>query len=211
MQYELNVNAYKNKNAKKSFLLKMELSKMIFILIAGLLLSRVTLLFNQTENNGIAPLGIAYLIVIGLKCDRRKTAIASVGVLIGYITINFKLPGGMVYLITTAALTLYYEVLNKSEKRKKEFTSFFIVFLSFIGYGVLSNNYDFGVNLTLALINALVVLPVYYIIKYSFNCLDEVNSNYFFTSEEIVSMAILFCLFVAGIGDISLNYFRMFI
>ncbi|ACD51340.1 MULTISPECIES: stage II sporulation protein E [Clostridium] len=206
MQYELNVNAYKNKKVKKSFLLKMELSRMIFILIGGLLLSRVTLLFSQTQNNGVAPLGIAYLIVIGLKCNRSKTAMASIGVLLGYLTINSKLPGGMVYLITAAALTLYYEVLNKSEKRKKEFASFFIVFLSFVGYSVFANNYDLGVNITLALINALVVLPVYYIIKYAFNCLDEINSNYFFTSEEIVSMAILFCLFVAGIGDISIKY-----
>lgn len=206
MQCELNMNSYKNKKVKKIFLLKTEVAKMIFVLLAGLLLSRVTLLFNQTQNNGIAPLGIAYLIVMGLKCDRRKTAIASLGVLIGYATINFKLSGSMVYLATSAALTLYYEIINKPGKKKKEFVSFFIVFASFISYAIVFNNYDLGINITLGLINALVILPVYYIIKYSFNCLDEVNSNYFFTSEEIVSMVILFCLFVAGIGDISFKY-----
>ena len=56
-------------------------------------------------------------------------------------------------------------------------------------------------NLTVMLIS---IMPVKYIIGYSFNSIKEIDTNYFFESEEIISVGILICLIIAGFGDISI-------
>ncbi|GAA0079344.1 stage II sporulation protein E [Clostridium sp. CTA-5] len=213
MQYELNVNSYKktegSNKTKKNLFMKIESARLLFILIGGVLLSRVTLLLSQNNATGIAPFGIAYLIAIGMKNNRIKTFIATLGVGIGYFTINSTLVNGFSYIIAIGMLTIYYEILNMGEKKKKILISFGMVFLSFLIYGFFFGKYDIGVNSTLSLLYTMAVVPIYYIIKYSISCLEEINTNYFFASEEIVSIAILFCLFVAGIGGISIQNYSM--
>ncbi|SFC66747.1 stage II sporulation protein E [Clostridium uliginosum] len=211
MQYELQVNSYKkteeSRKIKRSFFTKIISSKLVFILVGGILLGRVTLLLNQTGSTGIAPFGIAYLIAIVMKNDKLKTIMAALGVTLGYLTIIQTLTNGLVYVVAIGMLTIYYELFNTTTRKKRELVSFGIVLFSFITYGFLFNKYELGVNITISLIETLIIVPIYYIIKYSLTCLEEVNTNYFFTSEEVVSIAILFCLFVAGVGNITLmNY-----
>ena len=66
-----------------------------------------------------------------------------------------------------------------------------------------------GVDITLCLLQTLIVIPIYYVIKYALNSLEEINTNYFFSSEEIVSIGIFLCLLVAGIGNINFSNYSI--
>lgn len=210
MQYGLDINTYgETKEAskiKKMLWMKTSIVKLSTILVVGILLARVNLLLNQSDSSGIAPFGIAYLMAIVIKNDKKKSLVAAIGVVIGYLTINKLLTDGFVYLIITVILGLYCTIIS-TKKRKRELLNFTIVLFSFFIYGFLINRYEFGVNITLSLLETLVIIPIYYVIRYALNSLEEINTNYFFASEEIVSIGILVCLLVAGIGEVTLmNY-----
>ncbi len=208
MQYGLGINTYEEANSKskikKVFSTKTMAVMLCTILIIGILLGRVNLLLNQSDSKGIAPFGIAYLMAIITQNNRKKNIAAAIGVGIGYLTINNMLTDQFIYLVSISILTVYYTIIPKNKKRIKDFVSFGLVFASFIIYGFFVNRYDLGVNITLSIIETLAIAPIYYVIKYSLNSLEEVNTNYFFTSEEIVSIVILLCLLVSGIGNIGL-------
>lgn len=210
MQYGLDINTYgETKEAskiKKMLWMKTSIVKLSTTLVVGILLARVNLLLNQSDSSGIAPFGIAYLMAIVIKNDKKKSLVAAIGVVIGYLTINKLLTDGFVYLIITVILGLYCTIIS-TKKRKRELLNFTIVLFSFFIYGFLINRYEFGVNITLSLLETLVIIPIYYVIRYALNSLEEINTNYFFASEEIVSIGILICLLVAGIGEVTLmNY-----
>ena len=104
-------------------------------------------------------------------------------------------------------ITMYYVLIASSKRRKKEIVGFIIILFSFSLYGFVVNGYELGLDITLGLVQTLIVMPIYYVIKYSLNSLEEVNTNYLFSSEEIVSIGIFSCLLITGIGDINiLNY-----
>lgn len=49
-----------------------------------------------------------------------------------------------------------------------------------------------------------VIIPVFYILNYAIGCMKEINTNYFYSTEELISIAILSCLVIAGIGNLTL-------
>jgi stage II sporulation protein E len=93
--------------------------------------------------------------------------------------------------------------MSSPKKRKKELVGFIIILSSFFFYGIWINKYELGVDITLCIIQTLIIVPIYYVIKYALNSLEEINTNYLFSSEEIVSMGIVLCLLIAGIGNIT--------
>lgn len=136
MQYGFNVNTGENlKNTgklRKTLWMKTMAARLITVLIMGVLLGRVNLLLNQSDSHGIAPFGMAYLIVIGSRNNMKKIIASSVGVIIGYLTINNSLTDGMAYLISAGMLFLYYVILRVANKKQKDWLSFSIVLISFI-------------------------------------------------------------------------------
>ena len=209
MQYGLSVNKYEEinevENVKRKMWMQTSIVKLGVILIVGILLGRVNLLLNQSDSSGIAPIGIAYLIAIITKGNKRNSLVAAIGIGIGYLTINNLLTDGYVYLIIITLITIYYSFIAFNKKRKKELVAFAIILCSFFIYGLIINKYGWGVDITLSLLQTLIVIPIYYVIKYALNSLEEINTNYFFSSEEIVSIAIFLCLLVAGIGNINIS------
>ena len=211
MQYGLEVNKYEEvgrlSNVKRKALMKTSIVKLVTILIIGILFGRINLLLNQSDNSGIAPIGIAYLIAVATKENKRNSLIASIGVFVGYLTISNSLTDGWAYLITVTLITIYYVLIAPSKKRKKELAGFIIILISFFIYGFVVDRYELGLGITLCLLQTLIVMPIYYVIKYSLNSFEEINTNYFFSSEEIVSIGIFLCLLITGIGNINLfNY-----
>lgn len=213
MQYGLGVNKYEEINEvsdmKRKMWMKTDIVKLGIILIVGILLGRVNLLLNQSDSSGIAPVGIAYLIAIITKENRKSILIAAIGIGIGYLTINTLLTDGYVYLISVVLITIYYSLISSVKKRKKEIMAFAIILFSFFIYGFLVNKYELGVDITLCLIQTLIVMPIYYVVKYALNSLEEIRTNYFFSSEEIVSIGIFLCLLVAGIGNINVSNYSI--
>ena len=41
-------------------------------------------------------------------------------------------------------------------------------------------------------------------LNYGIECIQELNTNHFYSTEELISIAILICLVIAGIGDFAL-------
>jgi stage II sporulation protein E len=207
VQYGLNINKYEEtrqlSNAKGKSWIKTAVVKIGVILIIGILLGRVNLLLNQTDNKGIAPMGIAYLIAIITKGDKRDVIAAAVGVAIGYLTINDILTDGYGYLIAIVLTTIYYLFATVNKVKKRELAGFIIMLSSLFIYGVVVSKYELGVGIVLCLLQTVIVMPIYYVIRYALNSLQEIETNYFFSSEEIVSIGIFLCLLVSGIGDVS--------
>src|SRR5471030_1410879 len=211
MQYGLGINKCEEiseiSNVKRKIWIKTSIVKLGTILIVGVLLGRVNLLLNQSDSRGIAPIGIAYLIAVVTKESKKKSLIAAIGVGVGYLTINNLLTDEYVYLIAVVLITIYYVFISYSKRREKELVGFVITFSSFFIYGLIMNKYEFGLDVTLSLIQTLIIIPIYYVIKYALNSLEVINTNYFFSSEEMVSIGIFLCLLVAGIGDVNfINY-----
>lgn len=209
MQYGLGVDKCEKVNgminSKKKTRMKASIVKLGMIIVTGILLGRVMLLLNQSDSRGIAPVGIAYLMAVVTRQNKKNSLIAAIGIAIGYFTINDFLTDGYVYLIAVALITMHYVFISPVKRRKRELEGFMIILISFFCYGILVNKYEIGVDITLCLIQTLIVIPIYYVIKYALNSLEEVNTNYFFSPEEMVSIAIFLCLLVAGIGNINLS------
>ncbi len=211
MQCGLNVNRCEDVNemvnTKRKTWIKTSIVRLGIILVVGILFGRVNLLLNQLDRLGIAPIGLAYLIAVVVRESRKNGFVAAIGIAIGYLTINQLLSDRYIYLIAVILITVYYVFIPSAKRKKSELAGFIIILSSFFFYGFLVNKYELGVDITLCLIQTLIVVPIYYVIKYALNSLDEINTNYFFSSEEIVSIGIFLCLLVSGIGDISLfNY-----
>ena len=173
MQYGLGVNKYEEinevENVKRKMWIQTSIVKLGVILIVGVLLGRVNLLLNQSDSSGIAPIGIAYLIAVVTKENKKSSLIAAIGIGIGYLTINNLLTDTYVYLISITLITIYYSFIAFKKKRKKELVAFAIILCSFFIYGLVINKYELGVDVTLALLQTLIVIPIYYVIKYALN------------------------------------------
>lgn len=213
MQYGLDVNKYEKinefTNVKRKIWMQTSIAKFGTILVVGILLGRVNLLLNQSDSSGIAPIGIAYLIAVITKGNRKNILATAIGIGIGYLTIYDLLTDGYVYLVDVTLITIYYNFIVTNKKRNKEVVGFTIIFCSFIIYGFLVNKYELGINITLGLIQTLIVIPIYYVIKYALNSLEAIDTNYFFSSEEVVSIGIFLCLLVAGIGNINFSNYSI--
>lgn len=206
MQYRLNLLSHKkNKGNNEVINSSKELITLISLFIGGLLISRVVIFLNTKSIEGIAPFGIAYLMAIVMTKDKKKVFLASLGVGIGYFTIASKLENNYVNIIISAVLLLYAMIVIKRNKRVRELFSFGIIMLSYLAYGYVVNNSVLKVNITLAAINTLIIIPIYYIVRYGAQCIREFNENYMFTAEEIISVGILVCLLVCGFGDIKIS------
>lgn len=170
--------------------------------IVGFLLSRV--LLSLTVNLGIAPFGVAYL--IGMKKQRTKDVILSLmGIILGYLTIHKSLEGAIAYCIAAVILTIYIEICNRIDLKNRDTVNFVLIFSTFFVYNLLLNNQPIGVSLTFSSLKVLSMIPVKYILDYGLKCIDDLESNYFFSTEELISIGILVCLLVAGIGDFNIS------
>lgn len=209
MQYGLNVD--KCEEVKKTNGIKRNLSTNLTIkttgsiFVAGLLLGRVNLLLNNSDSKGIAPFGLAFLLAVIMKNNKKDDFIAALGVGLGYFSIQDVLIDKNMYLVSVIVLTAVYLILKTTRKRKKEILGFTLILFSFFLYGMIINLYEFGVNITLCLVETAVIMPIYYVIKYSIDSLGEIKVNKIFSTEEVVSIGILFCLLVAGIGKIAVG------
>lgn len=207
MQYGLNVEKYeeikKTQGLKKKLTSNVTIKAAGSIFVAGLLLGRVNLLLNNSDSKGIAPFGLAYLLAIIMKNNKKYDLIAALGVCIGYFTIEDVLIDKNMYLISVGVLTAVYLILKATRKRRKEILGFTLILTSFFAYGMAINSYEFGVNMTLCLVETVVIMPIYYVIKYSIDSLGDIKINKVFSTEEMVSIGILFCLLVSGIGNLS--------
>ena len=208
MQYGVQVNACKGAKEKRELFKMMDDPLLLVIIIAmGILISRVVFYLNTENIIGIAPFGVAFLLSVITKNNSKITIGSAIGVCVGYLTIAGDINCKYVNIVITVILTIYNFLLTKMSKeikKVKDVVLYSIIAVLYFLYMFFINRYDIGVSLTIAAVNTIVIIPIYYVIRYGITCIEDFNTNYFFTSEEIISIGMIICLIISGIGDINL-------
>lgn len=204
MQYGVDISTYKrveNMSDKKDLRVQRTYINSGVSFIVGFLLSRV--LLSLTVDLGIAPFGIAYL--MGMRKQKTKDIILSlIGIVLGYLSIYKSLEGAIAYCIAALILAVYIELCNRIDLKNRDVVNFILIFSTFFVYNLLLNSQPVGVNLIFSSLKVISMIPVKYILDYGLKCIDELESNYFFSTEELISIGILVCLLVAGIGNFNI-------
>lgn len=205
MQYGVEVPTYRRvekENGKKKINFRYGLIGVITILLTGIMISRVGIGF--VEGLYLAPFGVAYFLCIAKKSETKKVLLVFLAVVIGYLT-GYSRVNDTIYAISmVTVILLCKQVYKLLGKEFRVGMSFALIIITSVALGLLIGEYSIFINLAFSLVKAIIIIPVYYMINYSVNCMGEINSNYFYSTEELISMAILICLVVAGIGSMSI-------
>lgn len=206
MQYGVDVSAYKRvrgSDRNKDIKIVVSPYRLAFHFFCALLICRVIVNFSVDGIDKFAPFGLAYITIFLNRDNRKEKILASIGVLLGYITLLPILSDGVMYIVSTAILVLMINVHIKLKERTNYIISFLSIFIVMIIYRMTVIQYTLWINLIISLIETVVIYPIFYILRYAVNCWDDLKTNHFFNTEEMISMALLVCLMVAGIGDIT--------
>ena len=165
MQYGVDIREYKRIGYSEKNKTKEEPLELISFFVVGILISRVVIFLNQGNALGIAPFGLAYLLVVMMMKEERKMISAILGVSVGYISISSSMSDRYINILSIILLSIYFVIQVRMDKKIKELDSFMIVFCAYFIYGFFISKYDVGLNLTLSLVNTVIIIPIYYIIK----------------------------------------------
>lgn len=206
MQYGVKIDNYKrakdSENVKNNMKIEASSIGLIMAMVAGLLISRVYLDMTFGVVQVLAPFGLAYLIAI-TNYERKYILSSSLGVIVGYITLFNKVSNFSAYIIISTIVTIIS--MSKPNKKARNIASFIIVFSGLFVYGVLVGSSDIILHLIGAISVTALVFPIYYVVSYTLKCIEEINTQHFFSIDEIVSIELFICLLIVGIGTLSLN------
>ncbi|HFC9206531.1 TPA: stage II sporulation protein E [Clostridium perfringens] len=206
MQYGVKIDNYKrakdSENVKNNMKIEASSIGLIMAMVAGLLISRVYLDMTFGVVQVLAPFGLAYLIAI-TNYERKYILSSSLGVIVGYITLFNKVSNFSAYIIISTIVTIIS--MSKLNKKARNIASFIIVFSGLFVYGVLVGSSDIILHLIGAISVTALVFPIYYVVSYTLKCIEEINTQHFFSIDEIVSIELFIFLLIVGIGTLSLN------
>ena len=206
MQYGVKIDNYKrakdSENVKNNMKIEASSIGLIMAMVAGLLISRVYLDMTFGVVQVLAPFGLAYLIAI-TNYERKYILSSSLGVILGYITLFNKVSNFSAYIIISTIVTIIS--MSKLNKKARNIASFIIVVSGLFVYGVLVGSSDIILHLIGAISVTALVFPIYYVVSYTLKCIEEINTQHFFSIDEIVSIELFICLLIVGIGTLSIN------
>ena len=206
MQYGVKIDNYKrakdSENVKNNMKIEASSIGLIMAMVAGLLISRVYLDMTFGVVQVLAPFGLAYLIAI-TNYERKYILSSSLGVIVGYITLFNKVSNFSAYIIISTIVTIIS--MSKLNKKARNIASFIIVFSGLFVYGVLVGSSDIILHLIGAISVTALVFTIYYVVSYTLKCIEEINTQHFFSIDEIVSIELFICLLIVGIGTLSIN------
>ncbi|WP_415283269.1 stage II sporulation protein E [Clostridium perfringens] len=206
MQYGVKIDNYKrvkdSENVKNNMKIEASSIGLIMAMVAGLLISRVYLDMTFGVVQVLAPFGLAYLIAI-TNYEKKYILSSSLGVIVGYITLFNKVNNFSAYIIISTIVTIIS--MSKLNKKARNIASFITVFLGLFIYGVLVGSSDIILHFIGAISVTALVFPIYYVVSYTLKCIEEINTQHFFSIDEIVSIELFICLLIVGIGTLSIN------
>ena len=206
MQYGVKIDNYKrvkdSENVKNNMKIEASSIGLIMAIVAGLLISRVYLDMTFGVVQVLAPFGLAYLIAI-TNYEKKYILSSSLGVIVGYITLFNKVNNFSAYIIISTIVTIIS--MSKLNKKARNIASFITVFLGLFIYGVLVGSSDIILHFIGAISVTALVFPIYYVVSYTLKCIEEINTQHFFSIDEIVSIELFICLLIVGIGTLSIN------
>lgn len=202
MDYGIEVPSYRrvdNVKEKKKLNFENGIFTMIVTLASGAMLSRVG--FGFVEGLYLAPFGIGHLLSITKKSDIKRMFLVFAAVLIGYLTGGSKNIDIILYISLATGILLCKVICNSLNKEFKNRIAFSAIIIISVAIGLLMGEQSFEINLVFSLAKSMVIIPVFYMLNYAIGCMKEINTNYFYSTEELISIAILSCLVIAGIGN----------
>lgn len=202
MDYGIEVPRYRrvdNEKVKKKLSFEDGIFTMMVTLASGAMLSRVG--FGFVEGLYLAPFGIGYLLSLAKKSDLKRMLLVFATVLIGYLTGGSKNIDIILYISLATGILLCKFVCNTLNNEFNNRMAFSAIIIISLAVGLLIGEQSFEINLIFSLAKAIVIIPVFYILNYAIGCMQEINTNYFYSTEELISIAILSCLVIAGIGN----------
>ncbi|MCX0379162.1 stage II sporulation protein E [Clostridium perfringens] len=206
MQYGVKIDNYKrvkdSENVKNNMKIEASSIGLIIAMVAGLLISRVYLDMTFGVVQVLAPFGLAYLIAI-TNYEKKYILSSSLGVIVGYITLFNKVNNFSAYIIISTIVTIIS--MSKLNKKARNIASFITVFSGLFIYGVLVGSSDIILHFIGAISVTALVFPIYYVVSYTLKCIEEINTQHFFSIDEIVSIELFICLLIVGIGTLSIN------
>ena len=204
MQYGVKIDNYKrvkdSENVKNNIKIEASTIGLIMSMVAGILISRVYLDMTFGVVQVLAPFGLAYLIAI-TNYEKKYILASSLGVVVGYATLFSKVISFPAYIIIAAAITIIS--MSKINKKARNIVSFISIFSVLFAYGVLVGGSDIILHLINAASVTALTFPIYYVVSYTLKCIEEINTQHFFSIDEIVSIELFLCLLIVGIGTIS--------
>ncbi|MDZ5254659.1 stage II sporulation protein E [Clostridium sp. LIBA-8841] len=204
MQYGVKIDNYKrvkdSEKVKNNIKIEASTVGLIMSMVAGILISRVYLDMTFGVVQVLAPFGLAYLIAI-TNYEKKYILASSLGVVVGYATLFNKPISFPAYIIIAAIITIIS--MSKVAKKTRNIISFIIIFSILFAYGVLVGKSDFILYLINAASVTALAFPIYYVVSYTLKCVEEINTQHFFSIDEIVSIELFLCLLIVGIGTVS--------
>ncbi|MGL5649605.1 MAG: stage II sporulation protein E [Clostridium sp.] len=205
MQYGLKHKTMQQKEKiQKIKARNINMSTIIMLMAITFLLSRVVIYMNKEEVVGLVPFGLAFLGAILKTKDENKMIFASIGGILGYFTVNNQINNASIYIITILGIFMLSYILSRREIFLGIKSVLGIYFITQFIISILINKQDIKTTLILGCIYTVIIIPIYFIIKYGLQCFENYNTNYCFTTEELISIGIVGCLIIAGIGDINI-------
>ncbi len=205
MQFDAEVYPYQRiKKVKREDHNKSELNlhKVVYgvsYFMAALLISRVIMI------NLMAPFGLAFLLAVTIREDNRISVISGCGVLLGYISLNGNLNNLPAYIIAVGAVTGLGCALRNKGRLLRLSTALITVLVLMCLYNMLIQHIDSYMCIINSLFETASIFPLYYIMDNSLLCIKQINTRHLYKSEEIMSMAVLLSLTIAGTWGISIN------
>ena len=201
MQYGVDVPTYKRVNDKRKKKERFNINPLMVIMamVAGITLGRIK--FTFVTGLTVAPFGIAYLLAVLKKRNEKIALVSFICVIAGYFSVYDNTPDYFVYPVIATMIFLVEYILGKINKNLKIRTLFILETITFLIVGWLFGEQISLVNLSFSLLKAVAIIPCFYVVRYGIRCVEEVGKNYVFSIEELISIGILMCLIVSGIGD----------
>lgn len=198
MQYNSEILTYERasrseKSTKVEKIKKSTIVKLFMYVISSFAISRVVMI------NSMVPFGLAFLAcILTYKKDEKVSFAASVGSLIGYISLTGEIEDIVMYELATIIVTLVMIILREKEDVKKSIITLAMLFMEFIMFKVFAQKLTIQASLIFTLIETACIASVYYIIGYAIICFDNIKTKHIFSSEEIISMSIVIALIISG-------------
>lgn len=204
MQYGQEVLPYKRvskekKEDRKQVEFSLAVKNLIYI-VMSILISRVVLL---NSDNTIAPFGIAFMIVVAMYKDEFIIPM-SAGCFLGYVSIYNKITNLPAYLIVVSSIIALSYLLNRRSKKTVLSIIFSIIFTELLLSEFLIRNLTFNVAFLTAFLQIICIVPIYFILERSVICMSGLKTKHLFSSEEVISMAILISVMLSGTWGIGI-------
>ncbi|MDF2503452.1 stage II sporulation protein E [Clostridium sp.] len=203
MQYNSQVYTYQRvdkagkENEGNRFLTNMFNMQFVLYFICAFLISRVLMIHSA------APFGIAFLISILMNGDAREKITGAAGAVLGYITLYGDLKSFYIYIIAIMTITFFSFILEKFTNNKKLLIYGMLILFEFMIFNFILNKMNITASFLTSILELLYIVPIYYIINYSMICFKNIKTKHLFSGEEVVSMALILSLAVAGTWGVT--------